>query len=162
MGSGYELANPRLGKPLRTYRCRALKFLEPGHQNLKFLFCFAVLLVIFDHSFTSITPWVRASDSRVLAKNSSHLNQSVSIITSFVDQVKLSVLTRLSGQMSVHEDSGSCKFRTFCNSIDAIQLQKMRSSSPDCSHPENLDTIHSEMLSPCVDTGMKKRRQLPR
>ena len=61
MGSGYELANPRLGKPLRTYRRRALKFLEPGHQNLKFLFCFAVLLVIFDHSFTSITPWVRAT-----------------------------------------------------------------------------------------------------
>ena len=162
MGSGYELANPRLGKPLRTYRCRAWKFLEPGHQNLKFLFCFAVLLVIFDHSFTSITPWVRASDSRVLAKNSSHLNQLVSIITSFVDQVKLSVLTRLSGQMSVHEDSGSCKFRTFCNSIDAIQLKKMRSSSPDCSHPENLNTIHSEMLSPSVDTGMKKSRQLPR
>jgi len=161
MGSGYELANPRLGKPLRTYRCRALKFLEPGHQNLQFLFCFAVLLVIFDHSFTSITPWVRASDSRVLVKNSIHLNQSVSI-TSLVDQVMLSVLTRLSGEMSVHEDSGSCKFRTFCNSIDAIQLKKMRSSSPDCSHPENLDTIHSEMLSPSVDTGMKKRRQLPR
>jgi hypothetical protein len=64
--------------------------------------------------------------------------------------------------MSVHEDSGSCKFRTFCNSIDAIQLKKMRSSSPDRSHPENLNTIHSEMLSPSVDTGMKKSRQLPR
>ena len=37
MGSGYELANPRLGKPLRTYRCRALKFLEPGHQNLSLI-----------------------------------------------------------------------------------------------------------------------------
>jgi hypothetical protein len=58
-----------------------LKFLEPGHQNFQFLFRFAVLLIIFDHSFTSITPWVRASDSRVLAKNSTQLNQSVSIIT---------------------------------------------------------------------------------
>ena len=37
-------------------RYRALKFLEPGHQNLQFLFCFPVLLVIFDHSFTFNTP----------------------------------------------------------------------------------------------------------
>jgi hypothetical protein len=41
-------------------------------------------------------------------------------------------------------------------------LKKMSNSSPDCSHPENLNTIHSEMLSPSVDTEMKKSRQLPR
>jgi hypothetical protein len=60
--------------------------------------------------------------------------------------------------MSVHEDSGFCQFRTFRKSIDTIQLKKMRSSSPDCSQPDNLNTIHSEMLSPSVDTGMKKSR----
>jgi hypothetical protein len=64
--------------------------------------------------------------------------------------------------MSVHKDSGSCKFRSFRESIDTIQLKKMRGSPPDCSQSDNLNTIHSEMLSPSVDTGMKKSRQLPR
>ena len=64
--------------------------------------------------------------------------------------------------MSVHEDSGSCKLRTFRKSIDTIQLKKMRSCPPNCSQPDDLNAIHSEMLSPIVDTGMKKSRQLPR
>jgi hypothetical protein len=64
--------------------------------------------------------------------------------------------------MSVHEDSGFSKFRPFRKSINTIQLKKMRGCSPDCSQPDNLNTIHSEMLSPRMDTGMKKSRQLPR
>ncbi len=64
--------------------------------------------------------------------------------------------------MSVHEDPGSRKFRSFCKSIDTIQLKKMGGDSPDCSQADNLKTFHSEMLSPSMDTGMKKRRQLPR
>jgi hypothetical protein len=63
--------------------------------------------------------------------------------------------------VSIHDDPGSRKFGAFRKSIDAIQLKKLNGGPSDRGEADNLHPIDSEVLSPCMDPRMKKRRQLP-
>jgi hypothetical protein len=61
--------------------------------------------------------------------------------------------------VSVHDDPGSREFGTFRKSIDVIQLKKLRGGPSNGGEADNVHPIHSEVLSPCMDPRMKKRRQ---
>lgn len=57
--------------------------------------------------------------------------------------------------MSVHDDPGSRKFGAFRKSIDAIELKKLGGGPSNGGEADNLHSIHSEVLSPCMDPRMK-------